>query len=188
MSSRRARRSRDKRRRHAPQAAAQEQTEVERQAAVAEGTAAPEPPARPRSRDKSASSRGDVRGERPAPLWGSFPLSEIAIAVGVAVGAVGVVLGQERGQWPLLAGIGLCVLAVLEITAREHFSGYRSHAVILAVLAVALLQLPLVVATGGRWRGPLAVGIDMVLIAGVALSLRRRFRRVQVRRMRRRRL
>lgn len=186
MSTRRARRARDKRRRHGHEATSDDGSTAA--GATTAEPKAPPPGSRPahRRRPEPASSNRDSRGQRPAPLWGSFPLSEIAIGVGVVVGAVGVLLGQERGAWALLAGIGLCVLAVLEITAREHFSGYRSHAIILALIAVALLQFVLILVTDGAWRGPVAIAVDAVVIAVLAFSLRRRFRRAQVRRIRRR--
>ena len=70
-------------------------------------------------------------GERPPSLFGGVPVSEIAIFVGL----VGVVVGALSGA-PVALGVGVvvCVLGVVEVTAREHFSGYRSHATLLAAI------------------------------------------------------
>jgi ABC-type proline/glycine betaine transport system permease subunit len=64
-------------------------------------------------------------------------VSEIAILAG----AIGFLVGIAAHATPvLIVGIVVCTLGVVEVTAREHFSGYRSHATILAAIpAVAVL-------------------------------------------------
>jgi hypothetical protein len=70
-------------------------------------------------------------GERPPSPFGGLPVSEILIFAG----AVGLIVGLIRGGGPaLIAGVIVCTLGVLEITAREHFSGYRSHTILLSAL------------------------------------------------------
>jgi hypothetical protein len=65
------------------------------------------------------------------------PVSEIAIAAGAVAFVVGVV-----GSNPAAAIVGMvvCGLAVLEFTAREHFSGYRSHTTLLAAFPAVALE------------------------------------------------
>ena len=68
-------------------------------------------------------------GERPPNLFGGVPVSEVAIFFG----GLGALVGLVSGAAPaLVVGIVICALGVIEFTAREHFSGYRSHATLLA--------------------------------------------------------
>ena len=99
-------------------------------------------------------------------------MSEIAILAGVVALVVGFI---RHGGPALVGGIILCVLGVIETTAREHFSGFRSHTVMLAavpaVLAEALIALTV---------GPPAVRLLLLVpVAAVfavcAWFLRRRF-------------
>jgi uncharacterized integral membrane protein len=67
--------------------------------------------------------------DRPPAPWGSFPLAELVIFGGIVSLIVGVV-----GQSPTAIGIGVALagLGGLEVAAREHFAGYRSHTTLLA--------------------------------------------------------
>lgn len=108
--------------------------------------------------------------DRPEPLWGSAPISEIVVVIGAIVLVVSLFRGPEEGELGIVVGIGLCLLAVLEFTLREHFSGFRSHSLVLALLltagvhtiAVYFLRLP-VAAVGA---------IDVVAFALIALSMK----------------
>jgi hypothetical protein len=97
---------------------------------------------RARSRSVQGRTGGAYReslslGERPRAPWHPLPLSELLILVG----AIGVLVGLGR---PLLAGIAAVLIGTVEVTLREHLSGYRSHTLILALLAVIVLDTPLV--------------------------------------------
>ncbi|TMK39496.1 MAG: hypothetical protein E6G56_11085 [Actinobacteria bacterium] len=109
--------------------------------------------------------RARVSEAPPAP-WSPFPLVELCILAGIVLLVVGLVVHGRRG--PVLAGCGLALIALsaLELSIREHFSGYRSHSALLAgaatVAAEALLYftlhpLPLLLAPiaaavfGGMW-------------------------------------
>ena len=84
-------------------------------------------------------------GERPPSPFGGLPISELAILagmVGVAVGFFG------SNPEALVVGIVVCVLGVMEVTAREHFSGYRSHASLLAAVPAVALGIGLVAIIG----------------------------------------
>lgn len=84
-------------------------------------------------------------GERPRSPFGGFPVSEIAIAAG----AVGLIIGLiQRGGPALIVGVIVCTLGVVEVTAREHFSGYRSHAVLLAALPAVGLEVAVALLVG----------------------------------------
>jgi hypothetical protein len=96
--------------------------------AAREAQAAETRPARPAARTR----RGRQKVERPPSPWGSFPLVEIVILVGLVLLIVGFFDGDTRGVVMILAGISLVSLAALELTLREHFSGYRSHTSVLA--------------------------------------------------------
>src|ERR1700734_3215360 len=70
-------------------------------------------------------------GERPDGIFGGVPVSEFAILAGL----VGLVLGLiDHGGSALEVGIVVMALGVTEVTAREHLSGFRSHAALLALL------------------------------------------------------
>jgi hypothetical protein len=98
-------------------------------------------------------------------------VSELAILGGL----IAVVVGWVRGATtPLAAGFALCFLGVLELTAREHFSGYRSHALLLALMVAVALEsaLGLLIVPGA---GPLLLVAVIPVFAGCFHLLRRRF-------------
>jgi hypothetical protein len=77
----------------------------------------------------AAARRRATQGERPDALWGSFPLSELVVLVALILLVVGFITGAAV---TLGVGLGLGALAGVELAAREHFTGYRSHNVVLA--------------------------------------------------------
>jgi hypothetical protein len=79
-------------------------------------------------------------GERPRPPWYPLPLSELLILVGVIGVIVGFGRGISHGGPPLLAGIAAVAIGTLEVTLREHRSGFRSHTVMLAALPVVIFH------------------------------------------------
>jgi hypothetical protein len=78
-------------------------------------------------------------GERPRAPWHPFPLAELSILAGLVAVAIGAARG-EAGKTLLLAGVGIVVLGTLDTTVREHLSGYRSHAGLLAAFPTALMH------------------------------------------------
>jgi hypothetical protein len=126
----------------------------------------------------SGSSLGTY-GERPPGPFGNVPVSELAILAG----AVGVIVGFffEHGGPALIAGIVVCTLAVAEVTAREHFSGYRSHSSLLAALPAVALETAIVLILG---RTGLFLLIVVVPVYGATFWwLRKRFERARHMRM-----
>src|SRR5919109_3234530 len=71
------------------------------------------------------------RDERPPAPWGSFPLSELMILIGVVLIVWGVLSGRD-GQDRLIAGLAVASLGGAELALREHLAGYRSHSTLLA--------------------------------------------------------
>jgi hypothetical protein len=140
-------------------------------------------------RDRRAGQRmlGTV-GERPASPFGGLPVSEIAIlAGGVAfvVGGIPVLSGHAPGP-ALIVGILVVALGVIEVTGREHFSGYRSHTTLLAAIPTVGLEVLLVATAGSRTtRGALLVVIVPVF-GGLFYVLRRAFIAARQRRIARR--
>jgi hypothetical protein len=70
--------------------------------------------------------------DRPLPPWGSFPLTEIVIFIGVVLFAVGFFFPPPQGFVMIAVGLGLASLAGLELAIREHFAAYRSHTMLLS--------------------------------------------------------
>jgi hypothetical protein len=110
-------------------------------------------------------------GGAPAPPWGSFPLSELVILVALVMLVAGFFTGPPRGGILLGTGLALGALAGLELAVREHFSGYRSHTMLLggavgtALVAVLLLAVeapPIVAAAAGA----VALGVSAYFFAG----------------------
>jgi hypothetical protein len=123
----------------------------------------------------------DTRGARANPLraygvpppnrFGGVPVAEIAIfagAIGFVVGLVG------RQPVTLIVGIVVCVLGVVEFTSREHFSGYRSHTMLLAAFPAVIIEGALIALI--RPRHPVVVLPAVVPVYAIAFwLLRRRF-------------
>ena len=92
-----------------------------------------------------ANSMLGTYGERPPSPFGGFPVSEVAIFAGI----VGVIVGVFTGAPAALAvGVVVCTLGVVEVTAREHFSGYRSHATLLAAVPAVAIGIVVVAIIG----------------------------------------
>jgi FtsH-binding integral membrane protein len=104
------------------------------------------------------------------------PVSEIAIFAGL----IGVVVGAtSSNRTALITGIAVCVLGVLEVTAREHFSGYRSHATLLAAVPAVGLVAASVAAfgtPGQRGTRELMLGAAVPVFGVLFWALRKRFR------------
>jgi Flp pilus assembly protein TadB len=121
--------------------------------------------------------RGDRQlgreGQRPESPFGGLPISEIAILVG----GIGLVIAFIQGGGPvLIVAIIVCALGVMEITGREHFSGYRSHTLLLAAVPAVALESVVV----GIWGEPnprvLLLAVVVPVFAVLFWVLRRKFR------------
>ena len=99
--------------------------------------------------------------ERPPAPWGSFPLSELVILVGIVLILWGAFSGGE-GEQRLVAGLAIASLGGGELALREHLAGYRSHSALLA--GVAAFAAVSAVALG---LGPVKIWVLMILGAAV---------------------
>ena len=175
------RRGRSRKRRPSPQSA-REQAQP----------ATPLAPATRASRpsQRAASALGDLKaaGERPQAPWHPLPLSELLILAG----GIGAVVAYARGiasNGALLgASIGAVVLGTIEVTLREHLSGFRSHTLMLSVLPVIVFHsavVLVVLALENRAPGWLNVALLPIDVAiGVVLFKLLRARYVDARRER----
>jgi len=128
MAARRRRRARAARARtHAPGASPSSSTQT---------------PTRAASQQRAGAGRpARAARERPRAPWHPLPLSEILIVVGGIAIAIGLVSGGPAQAAPaILAGVGAVLLGTFEVTLREHLAGFRSHAALLALLAVVVFH------------------------------------------------
>jgi hypothetical protein len=160
-----------------------------RKAAVADRGATEQPPRADRagSRRRGAPPRpGSVLtdrlavGERPRAPWHPLPLSELLILIG-AIGTVVGLLRGESGIVLMVAGLGAVLIGTVEVTLREHLSGYRSHTILLAVIPAIVFHTAvvlLVLAFSGhvpRWLNVVLLPIDAAVFAVCFKLLRARF-------------
>jgi len=82
------------------------------------------------------SDRARKADERPEAPWGSFPLAELTVLGGIVMLVIGVITSSPTsiGVGVVLAGLG-----GLEVSASEHFAGYRSHTTLLAGVVFVVL-------------------------------------------------
>ncbi len=110
-------------------------------------------------------------GRPPAP-WGSFPLAELTVLVGIVMLVVGL-----ASQNPTAIGVGLVLGALggLEVSVREHFAGYRSHTTLLAGTVFVLTVGALFYLAGLTLA--ICLGVGAAAFASAFLALRRAFQR-----------
>jgi hypothetical protein len=132
--------------------------------------AAERPLRRPAQRRRSADDRP------PAP-WGSFPLVELVVLIGIMLLVGGFIVAGNRGTVMIATGLALGSLAGLELSIREHFAGYRSHTLLLAgAAAIACLAALFFVAPSSLSPG-LRLGVAAAVFALAAWGLTVAFRR-----------
>jgi hypothetical protein len=139
------------------------------------------PPARPAQR--AASALGDLKavGERPQAPWHPLPLSELLILVGAIGTVIAWLRGVESNGALLGAGIGAVVIGTVEVTLREHLSGFRSHTWMLAVLPAIVFHsavVLVVIALSNRapnWLNFALLPIDVAIVAACFKLLRARY-------------
>jgi len=121
--------------------------------------------------------RAAAEDARPPAPWGSFPLVELCVLTGIVLVILGFIIGPDRGALAIGVGIGLAALGGLELTIREHFSGYRSHSAILAGIP-AIATLGLLFYAGPESLEPIArVAIAAVIFAVALFGLSAMFKR-----------
>lgn len=112
-------------------------------------------------------------GDPPPNPFGGVPVSELLILLGI----VALVLWGfvHLGISALLVGIVVILCGVVEFTTREHFSGYRSHTVLLSAMPALGIAVLLISVTGEKSGDApmLATAIPVFLI--LFFPLRKRF-------------
>lgn len=116
--------------------------------------------------------RVDSPDERPAAPWGNAPLAELVILAGILSLAIGLIGGHPTA---IGVGVALAGLGGLEVAAREHFAGYRSHTTLLAGAAFVFVT-GLVFYAADQFLA-VALAIGAVAFAVVFYLARRAFQR-----------
>jgi hypothetical protein len=111
---------------------------------------------------RAPAPRRPPASDRPPAPWGSFPLSELVILVGIVVMVWGFLSGTDRGEERVAAGLLLASLGGGELALREHLAGYRSHSALLA--GVAAFAVDTAIALG---LGPVKVWVLLLIGAAV---------------------
>ena len=138
-----------------------------------------------RQRAEAAQSGGERRSygrgrrtveERPPPPWGSFPLSELAVFISIVLIVGSFVARGTSGGVMFIAGLLLGTLAGLEVSLREHFSGYRSHSTLLAG-ALGVISITVIALAAGKVFLPILLAAGLTVFGISFLSFREAFRR-----------
>jgi hypothetical protein len=111
---------------------------------------------------RAPATRRPVGSERPPAPWGSFPLSELVILLGIVVMVWGFLSGADRGEERVAGGLLLASLGGGELALREHLGGYRSHSALLAGVAAFALDTAVALAFG-------PVKVWVLLLIGAAV-------------------
>jgi hypothetical protein len=116
-----------------------------------------------------------VDDERPKAPWHPFPLVELCVLAGIVLLVLGLLsYDTDRGKAMLVSGMLLGSLGGLDTALREHFSGFRSHAMILAALPAVGVAAILFFA-GAPW--PVVSAAPVAIFAAALPLLLRAFRR-----------
>lgn len=158
-----------------------------RAAKASPSRAAKASPSRAAARRKPpASPTAPTYGERPQAPWHPLPISELLILVGAIVAILGVrrldIKNPEisRGGATLIAGIATVAIGTIEVTLREHRSGYRSHTTMLALLPILAFDSLVVLLVSAFTTAPRLmslglIALDVVLFVFLFRLLRARF-------------
>ena len=105
--------------------------------------------------------------ERPRTPWHPFPLIELSVLIGIVCIAVGFFSRDDAlGRTVLALGFALGALGGLDTALREHFSGYRSHTLVLA--AFPAIAIAILAALAGAPRILIAPLLVIVFVGALA--------------------
>ena len=115
--------------------------------------------------------------DRPPPLWGSFPLTELVILAGIVLMTWGFLSGSgTNGNSKIAAGLLIASVAGLELAVREHVTGFRSHTTLLSGAVGILVIVALGLGAGLETLGFLVIA-GAAAFAGSFVALRELFKR-----------
>jgi hypothetical protein len=91
-----------------------------------------------------------------------------------------IIYGPTRAVAALLCGIAAVLAGTIEVTWREHFSGFRSHALLLSILPVVAMHTAVVLIVGAFTTFPhlanaVLVALDVALVLVLFRYLRTRY-------------
>lgn len=113
--------------------------------------------------------------QRPKAPWHPFPLVELCVLVGVVLIVVGFLSFEDRdGRILLVMGLVLSSLAGLDTAVRDHFSGFRSHTLLLAGVPTVLVAAGLFYA---RAPWPAVLAGALLTLIGAAWFFASQFRK-----------
>ena len=111
----------------------------------------------------------------PPPPWGSFPLTEISVAVGIVLIVAGFVIGGRGGTVILITGLVIGSIAGFEQALREHRGGYKAHSAVLAGIPAGVAVGVLAVAgVAPMLFAPVAVGVALAAWLPIRASFAKR--------------
>jgi hypothetical protein len=114
--------------------------------------------------------------DRPAAPWGSFPLSELVVLLGLILMVWGFVTWDDGGDIRFVAGLVVASLAGLELSLREHLAGFRSHTTLLSGVTAFAVVSALALGPGPHVVWALAL-IALAVFGGAFYGLREVFKR-----------
>jgi Flp pilus assembly protein TadB len=114
--------------------------------------------------------------ERPPAPWGSLPLSELVVLLGIALMVWGLVTWEGGGTVRFGAGLAVAALAGAELSLREHLAGYRSHTTLLSGVA-AFVVVGVLTLTAGHNRLWIVALVAVLVFGGCFYGLRELFKR-----------
>lgn len=107
-------------------------------------------------------------GERPPAPWHPWPLSELLILVGTVGAVIGLARlghgGISSGGPVLFAGLGAVAIGTFEVAWREHRTGYRSHALLLALLPVIVFHTVVILGLAAVTTVPRIVNFALLVV------------------------
>jgi hypothetical protein len=107
-------------------------------------------------------------GERPQAPWHPLPLSELLILVGVIGAAFGLIRlshgGISHGGPALFAGIAAVLIGTVEVTLREHLSGYRSHTLLLTLLPLLVFYSATILIVSSFTTVPKLLNVGLLIV------------------------
>ena len=172
MASKSSKRRRKRRRAAAGGRAAADDTATQSEPSAGQAAPAAAAAAAPRRPRKHS-----IDDEPPPAPWGSFPLIELTVLVGIVMLILGFAVfeGERR---TILIGTGLLLGSIggLDLSIREHLAGYRSHTMVLAGVP-SLAVLALLFFAGPESLPPIArAAIALAVFGLAAYGLTRVFR------------